>query len=491
MPTARGGVGVAVVNGKIYAIGGLNGDNQPVNANEEYDPQTNSWTIKLPMPTARSGFAIAVYQNKIYCIGGTVGNGYVGNTEVFDPVSNTWETKSSMPTPRGDLNANVVNGKIYLIGGKIYSTVSPYFNETNLNEAYDPANDSWTIKTPILKAAQGYASTVFDGKIFVMGGSIETLSLENAFLSAANQVYDPQGDNWTLASNLQDAVGYGASAATSGFLAPAKIYLVGGYVAGSFSSQVQAYDLKSNSWSVGEHMPTARAYLGVVAINDVLYAIGGFDGTNWLDVNEQYKPIGYGTVPPKVQINSPENRTYSEVFLTFTLNRGAQWIGYSVDNQANVTVQGETELSGLSQGSHRISVYANDTLGNMGVSDTVFFTVDTLPPEIQIILPQNKTYDTLDIQLSFTVSEAVADLAYSLDGQTHIKINGNATLPALSNGPHTLTLYATDLQGNSAWKTVAFTISPFPTVMIVAVGALITIFLATGYLLIKRKKHKS
>jgi hypothetical protein len=491
MPTARGGAGVAEVNGKIYVIGGLNGNNQPLSTIEEYDPQTNGWTSKQPMPTARSGFAIAVYQNKIYCIGGTVGNGFVGNTEVFDPVSNTWETKSSMPTPRGDLNANVVNDKIYLIGGKIYSNVSPYFNETNLNEAYDPVNDSWTTKSSVPTAVKGYASAVANGKIYVLGGSLQSLSLENTLLSSANQVYDPQVDNWSLAANLPTTISYGGAALTLGYLAPEKIYLVGGYSNGSFVPLVQAYDLKTDSWSFGEPMPTARAYLGVVALNDVLYAMGGFDGTNWLDVNEQYKPIGYGTVPPKVQVTSPENKTYSDVTLSFTLNRGVQWIGYSIDNQANVTVQGVTNVTGLSQGAHNITVYANDSLGNMGVSDTIFFSVDTLPPEIAIILPQNISYSTVDIQLKFTVNEQVAYLAYSLDGQANIKINGNATLPALSNGPHRLTLYATDLEGNSASKTVAFNISPFPTVMIVAIISLITIFLATGYLLIKRRTNIS
>jgi N-acetylneuraminic acid mutarotase len=488
MPTPRGGFGLAVVNGKIYAIGGINGNNLPVSTTEEYNPQTDEWTSKMPMPTPRSGFAISVYQNKIYVIGGTVGNGYVGNTEVYDPPSNTWETKTSMPTPRADLCANIVNDKIYLIGGKKYSSINPFFNETNINEVYDPASDSWSTKTPILTPVQGYASAVANGKIYVVGGSLESLSLENTLISAANQVYDPQTDNWSLAAKLPNLDSYGAAAATEGFLAPSRIYFIGGYSSGEFSSQTQAYNPVKNSWSIVDPMPTPRAYLGVAVVDDVLYAIGGFDGINWLDVNEQFKPVGYGTVAPKVEITSPENKTYSEVTLTFTINRGTHWMGYSLDNKANVTIQGETKLSGLSQGSHNVTIYVNDSLGNMGSSNTSFFSVDTLPPNIEIMIPQNKTYDTTDIQLTFSVNEAVTNLAYSLDGQDSVKINGNVTLPALSNGSHRLTLYATDEVGNAAQKTVTFNIAPFPIVAIAAAAAIVTIILASGFLFYKRRK---
>ena len=73
--------GVAVVNGKIYAIGGLllkyrdktTIQSVDVATNEEYDPATNTWSYKALMPTQRDSFAIAVYQNKIYCIGGSTG----------------------------------------------------------------------------------------------------------------------------------------------------------------------------------------------------------------------------------------------------------------------------------------------------------------------------------------------------------------------------------------------------------------------------------
>ena len=148
-------------------------------------------------------------------------------------------------------------------------------------------------------------------------------------------------------------------------------------------------------------MPTARAYLGVAVVNDVLYAIGGFDGQNWLNTVEEYTPIGYGTAPPIIQITSPENETYNKVTLNFTVNRDTEWMGYSLDNQANVTVMGETELLNLSQGAHNIILYANDSFGNMGSSNRVFFSVDTIPPNIVIMIPQNQSYGSTDIQLTF------------------------------------------------------------------------------------------
>ncbi|HEX7482698.1 MAG TPA: hypothetical protein VF350_04460, partial [Candidatus Bathyarchaeia archaeon] len=214
-------------------------------------------------------------------------------------------------------------------------------------------------------------------------------------------------------------------------------------------------------------------------------------GTNWLNVNEQFKPVGYGTVAPNVQITSPENKTYSNVTLTYKLNRGTQWIGYSLDNHPNVTIKTETNLLGLSEGDHNITIFGNDTLGNMGSSNTVFFSVDTLPPILDILVPQNQTYGVTDIQLTFTINEAFSNLAYSLDGQNKKDIIGNVTLPALSNGAHRVTLYATDELGNLAEKSVFFNVSPFPIVAIAAVVAIVIIVLASGYLILKHKKSGS
>jgi hypothetical protein len=89
----------------------------------------------------------------------------------------------------------------------------------------------------------------------------------------------------------------------------------------------------------------------------------------------------YETTCPLIEILSPQNLTYTNnsVPLTFTIYDYSpiSWIGYSLDNQANVTITGNTTLASLPDGIHEIVVYANDTFGNMGASNKIHFTVST------------------------------------------------------------------------------------------------------------------
>lgn len=57
------------------------------------------------------------------------------------------------------------------------------------------------------------------------------------------------------------------------------------------------------------------------------------------------------------------------------MSKSTPWIGYSLDGEANVTITGNTTLTNVSYGIHSIRVYTNDTSGNMGSSDIVYFTV--------------------------------------------------------------------------------------------------------------------
>jgi hypothetical protein len=86
-------------------------------------------------------------------------------------------------------------------------------------------------------------------------------------------------------------------------------------------------------------------------------------------------------VPTRINVLSPLNQTYyeSRLFLNFTTNKPLSWVGYSLDGKDNVTIDGNTTLTELPNGLHKITVYANNTYGNLVSPETIFFTVEVFP----------------------------------------------------------------------------------------------------------------
>jgi hypothetical protein len=278
MQVARGGLGVAVVNGKIYAIGG-NTENEIVSTNEEYDPATNTWVSREPIPTPRESFAIAAYQNKIYCIDQS-------ENEVYTPATDSWETKAPMPMASLASQANVVGDKIYLIS-------------SSSNLVYEPATNSWTEKTPPQYSISPSGSAVIEDRIYFLSAPRE---LSDVWTGAFIQVYDAINDSWSTGPNWPFN-GYeewlSTAGATSRVAAPERIYFFD-------DTKTLSYDPVNGSWTLGASMLTARLSVGVCVIDDTFYVIGGStEGQETTSlrhpsaVNEQYTPFGYGTIPPE------------------------------------------------------------------------------------------------------------------------------------------------------------------------------------------------
>ena len=84
MPTARSGLGVTVVNGLLYAVGGSNSSGFLATV-EAYDPATNTWTSKASVPTRRSGVGVAVINGELYAVGGGNTAGALATSEGYQP----------------------------------------------------------------------------------------------------------------------------------------------------------------------------------------------------------------------------------------------------------------------------------------------------------------------------------------------------------------------------------------------------------------------
>jgi N-acetylneuraminic acid mutarotase len=288
LPTARAYPGAAVVDGKIYVIGGRTESlsTHGFGANEMYDPATNTWTAKAPMPSCRGLFGIAVYQNKIYCIGGEYynrgppGTVTVGTVEVYDPQTDTWENKSSMPTARNRPQLSVVDGKIYALGG---------INTPNVNEVYDPAADSWTTKANVPSTN---SQAIYTGVSAVINDQIYWFNKEgeNSNLQLHCRLYNPQQDRWTELPPLTN------STDTSGFYFTAVIGAKGSeriYLLGS-ESNITCYVPSTDQCILEPKAFPARIGYAFAVVDDSFYIIGGSEQfLSDTAKNQQFTPSSY------------------------------------------------------------------------------------------------------------------------------------------------------------------------------------------------------
>jgi len=192
MPIARSNLpgSSAVVDGKIYVIGGDDAVSWGSPTVQEYDPSTDSWTQKGDMPTSRWSLATCDVNGKIYAIGGYHSDSWVGlrTLEVYDPATDTWTRKADMPLGVALLNTRVVRGKIYAVGGRPGIRSEPWVQE------YNPATDTWTRKVDMPVGTSCMGSVVFGDKIIVIGGWLWSVNYPYRTI----QMYDPEADTWTI-----------------------------------------------------------------------------------------------------------------------------------------------------------------------------------------------------------------------------------------------------------------------------------------------------
>jgi hypothetical protein len=231
--------------------------------------------------------------------------------------------------------------------------------------------------------------------------------------------------------------------------------------------------------------------------------------TMTMDANRTLEAVFVDALAPEICIISPENKTYpiKDVPLTFTVSESTSWIGYSLNNQANVTIPGNTTLTSLLDGVCYVVIYANDTTGNMGASSTVYFTVDTTHPNITNVIqnpPKNNVLPEDEVKINATVTDALSEVkrvtliyAYSNSSGTWIRIINmtnidgniwNATIPAFPYCTNvTYIIMAEDKAGNTittiemGFEYQYSVIPEFPTAIIMPLFMIATLLTVIVY----------
>ncbi|KAF2030737.1 galactose oxidase [Setomelanomma holmii] len=133
MPEDRDHAGAAVVEGKMYVLGGRN--HGPLNVKDtvfvlDLCDLEAGWKVSpARLPTARGGVAAGVVRKKIYTFGGegnpATESGVFGQVEAYDTVRSEWESVGTMRVPRHGTYAVGVRGRVYIPGGGVVQGGGP------------------------------------------------------------------------------------------------------------------------------------------------------------------------------------------------------------------------------------------------------------------------------------------------------------------------------------------------------------------------------
>ena len=264
MTHKRSGVGVAVLHGLLFAIGGYLDGKTSTDAVECYNPRTRTWSLVASMHTARMNLGVSAIPdlrdsdtgatyNFVFAVGGYSGKVILGSVERYDMMTDTWHEVCHMNTPRRNVGVGVIGPYLYAVGGSNRDDGS----RSNLNsmERYDPISDSWT-EMPPMNRSRGAAS-----------------------IAALNNC----------------------------------LYAVGGYDSGQWLNEVERFDPGIGQWTLVAPLNHCRTGIAVTALNGEVYAIGGYDGVKTVDIVEKYNeksgkwcevsPLCWGRSVPGVAVN--------------------------------------------------------------------------------------------------------------------------------------------------------------------------------------------
>jgi len=256
----------AVVDGKIYVMGGMGGETLV----EVYDPSTDTWTQKASMLRKRIFSGAGVVNGKVYVIGGNMSGQGDSHAfvEEYDPLTDTWTEKASMPTPRDRVSTAVVGGKIYAMGGTQWDSEANIGKSVPTVEVYDPTTDTWTPgATMPTSRCLGGVGTVND-RVYVLGGQTDPTT---GVLCSVLE-YDPATDTWTEKCPMPARTTWGAAVVHNDM-----VYVFGGADSHRTpaSSTVFVYDPTTDTWVQREDLPFERWGMSAEVVDGKAYLIGG------------------------------------------------------------------------------------------------------------------------------------------------------------------------------------------------------------------------
>lgn len=281
LPVRRARLGLAALEGRLYAVGGSAADG-PTGRLDIYTISEGRWVEGPPRPLALANVGAAALKGRLFVPGGCDALGLpVAAVHAYDPAAGVWELRAPLPEPLCGYALAVLDERLYLFGG--------WDGENNraLALRYDPARDVWEMLPPPREARAFGAATALGRQLFYIGGY-------DGAERATCEVYLVDEGRWAACPPLLQPRG-GLSLASVG----SYVYAIGGGW-GGYLGFSERFSPQQKAWTVVE-TPLVGEWrnLGLAVWETTLFATGGWSGDY---LNRTY---AFDALPFRVFIPAP------------------------------------------------------------------------------------------------------------------------------------------------------------------------------------------
>jgi|GEM_PF-2440767 len=228
LPAAVRGCSLAVLAGKLHAVGGVDPTGRCSGRHFEYDPAADTWTERGALVTPRTAFGLVGCRDRLHALGGlresATGKCATARHEAWDPMTGIWSPRQPLPSRVSALGAATVGDRIHIVGGELRSVQGrgrPSL--TDEHHQYHPAADRWILnRAPLPVPRCSVRLVAVFGRLYAVGG-------EGGLGWLADfDAYDPATDGWLAYPPLHEPVDRPGVAALDG-----AVYVVGALRAGA------------------------------------------------------------------------------------------------------------------------------------------------------------------------------------------------------------------------------------------------------------------
>lgn len=244
---ARQGIAVAAAGGKILFAGGISGSYsgsvQVYSRVDIYDVASNQWST-AELSEARTGMGVAVLNNRVYFGGGEKVGSFSSRVDIYDATTNSW-TKAELSGRRSHSAGAAAGTKVLFAGGMGTNDSAPPV------DIYDVVTLTWTVdslrnrNTKTIIGDAGIAATTIGNKIYFAGNASDWFGWDFGSITSTINIYDAVSNTWSL-SDLSIPRGFMASIAVNN-----KIFWAGGVndQSNNYTNLVEIRDVNSGSSS--------------------------------------------------------------------------------------------------------------------------------------------------------------------------------------------------------------------------------------------------